>query len=958
MSSSMWRGRGALVAALVMAMVWLAALGAGSVSAAACTNLCYVNGATGNDANDGDTPATAKKTIQAAVNQVMAGGTVNVAAGAYPENVVIGKALTLSGAAPATTIIDPVTFMEITASNVTVQDLTVQTGGTHGVRIQSIGVPLANILFDTVHVKNNPERGIEISSTTITNLQVIDSLFDNNESGLRLSSSSVVDGLTIDNTTFQNHTNTSHGVGFYQANDGNNGYVKDLHVVDSTFSNNGFSGIHVEEAVDVVIEESTFSGNGHGFRLLDYYLSPGAAAGNILIQNNTFTDNKQPSVQLLSGNENGLGGAVTVNNNTFDQDTAVPAADRGVIDVAQKNGLAHAAVTISNNVIAFSGNPAAPQQNFGFHLRGGVDAITLTGNTVDSSAGANATLTGLMVFSQDSVYGGIEATAVINAHHNGLAGLHTGAAVFDDVADLYGNLPAGASVKVNRNDLSGNTAYGFRGGSPTNSDAKCNWWGHASGPAGAGPGSGSAITNFVDFNPWLVTDNLDGNCAVPGSGGTITVRKETSPNGDTTDFLFDPSWSALNFTLKDGESQASGTLTAGSYSVAELNPPAGWTLAGSGCVNGVENAPVNSITVEDGDAWVCTFNNTKKGTITVKKETTPDGNPTLFTFDPSWSANNFTLSDGGSANSGPLSAGAYSVAEINLPAYWTQQSASCVNGAANAPINAIPVADGDAWVCTFNNVLDLPGSGLLYIAPNHNNGVVGGVPYNDEDIVVNTLGTSDWAMYFDGTDVGITKNLTDFTFTPDSCMLMTFNGNQNVPGVGLVKPQDVVKFCATQTGTTTAGAFTMVFDGSDVGLAAGAEIIDALEVMPNGDLLISTKSSSNMPQNPGPPVKGKKSDLMIFHATQYGWDTIGTWEVYFDSLLISGLKKENIISLFMDPGLDKYVSFWDKYNVGGVMGDNNDIVVIHPNNTVTKFWEGTDWGYSGRVHGLHIVLGP
>jgi len=80
--------------------------------------------------------------------------------------------------------------------------------------------------------------------------------------------------------------------------------------------------------------------------------------------------------------------------------------------------------------------------------------------------------------------------------------------------------------------------------------------------------------------------------------------------------------------------------------------------------------------------------------------------------------------------------------------------------------------------------------------------------------------------------------------------------------------------------------------------------------------------------------------------------------VYFDSLLIDGLKKENIISLFMDPGLDKYVSFWDRYTVGGVMGDNNDIVVIHSNNTVTKFWEGTDWGYTGRVHGLHIVLGP
>ena len=63
-----------------------------------CTTVCYVDADTGNDANGGASPGDAKLTIQAAVTQVSAGGTVIVAAGTYTENVTITKAMALQGA--------------------------------------------------------------------------------------------------------------------------------------------------------------------------------------------------------------------------------------------------------------------------------------------------------------------------------------------------------------------------------------------------------------------------------------------------------------------------------------------------------------------------------------------------------------------------------------------------------------------------------------------------------------------------------------------------------------------------------------------------------------------------------------------------------------------------------------------------------------------------------------------
>ena len=60
-------------------------------------------------------------------------------------------------------------------------------------------------------------------------------------------------------------------------------------------------------------------------------------------------------------------------------------------------------------------------------------------------------------------------------------------------------------------------------------DARDNWWGDASGPSGAGPGSGDAVTTNVDFNPWLTSpQQFAYTCSgfyAPMNMGTVKVRK-------------------------------------------------------------------------------------------------------------------------------------------------------------------------------------------------------------------------------------------------------------------------------------------------------------------------------------------------------------------------------------------------------------------------------------------------
>lgn len=130
------------------------------------------------------------------------------------------------------------------------------------------------------------------------------------------------------------------------------------------------------------------------------------------------------------------------------------------------------------------------------------------------------------------------------------------------------------------------------------------------------------------------------------------------------------------------------------------------------------------------------------------------------------------------------------------------------------------------------------GSDDIYISSS-TSGSVGGVSFADEDIILFDTGTNTWSMYFDGSDVLPSADINAFALLSDGTILMSFDNAPSVSGVGTVDDSDIVQFTPTSLGSTTAGTFAMFFDGSDVGLTTSGEDISSIAVSPAGNLIVS-----------------------------------------------------------------------------------------------------------------------
>jgi parallel beta-helix repeat protein len=275
-----------------------------------CTTICYVNSATGNNANGGADATHAKQTIQAGVDAVNTGGTVSVASGSYGEAVTVNRSTTIQGAQQGTAgtrhigaesvVADPSgkTAFHVTASGVTIDGFTVQ-GNTN---VNQFGA------------------GIVVAPGTHAT-RIVNNIIQNNIVGVFPANNDGTKPSVIANNLFKNNTQAgaASGSDIYADQFSAGVGLSGLNISGNTFTNTAF----VEDAWALGISNTdaahfsgiTFTGNtvnNHG-RGAYLYSSAGST-----ISGNTIKGASHYAVGLFANDASNVDTSTTVTGNQID----------------------------------------------------------------------------------------------------------------------------------------------------------------------------------------------------------------------------------------------------------------------------------------------------------------------------------------------------------------------------------------------------------------------------------------------------------------------------------------------------------------------------------------------------------------------------------------------------------------------------------------------------------------
>jgi len=212
--------------------------------------------------------------------------------------------------------------------------------------------------------------------------------------------------------------------------------------------------------------------------------------------------------------------------------------------------------------------------------------------------------------------------------------------------------------------------------------------------------------------------------------GNIVIVKNSGVAAGT--FTFNQTWSSgtgattpFNITTvapgNTGQQQFDN-VAPGSYTVSETDPGTSFDLKSLQCVDGANSTNASSpatpklqtsgtVNVDPGETVVCTFSNSKKGTIVIVKDAQPN-TAAAFDFTASAPLSNFTINGSGSQSFGNITATevngtTYPVAEGTTPG-WTLDSINCSNTATITDLGTrqatISVGAGETVTCTFTNI--------------------------------------------------------------------------------------------------------------------------------------------------------------------------------------------------------------------------------------------------------------
>jgi hypothetical protein len=242
----------------------------------------------------------------------------------------------------------------------------------------------------------------------------------------------------------------------------------------------------------------------------------------------------------------------------------------------------------------------------------------------------------------------------------------------------------------------------------------------------------------------------------------------------------------------------------------------------------------------------------------------------------------------------------------------------------------------------------------LYIS-NSSNADVGSLVFNDEDIVTYDLTTGTWSMYFDGSDVGLSASSQEI-----DALHVNDDGTILLSlGAADTLPDvgAVDDFDILRFIPTSLGditAGTYEFYLNGEDVGLAGEDIDALGFDPNGDLVISLRGSYDLGT-----VKGGDEDMLIL-------DSGGSWQLYVDGSAVglNDASSEDINGTWIDANGDIFLTVRGAFSVAGLTDDSAVIFTCVPGSlspitscTFGPYWDGSLFGLVGEnINGF--FLGP
>ena len=234
---------------------------------------------------------------------------------------------------------------------------------------------------------------------------------------------------------------------------------------------------------------------------------------------------------------------------------------------------------------------------------------------------------------------------------------------------------------------------------------------------------------------------------------------------------------------------------------------------------------------------------------------------------------------------------------------------------------------------------------IIYISAT-GSGNIGGVRYEDEDILAYYPDSNTWALFFDGSLQGFTRDINAFHIADDGSIYMSFDGEVTIPDVGAVTRQDIVFYDAT------TGIFSLFFDGSAHDLTSSDENIDGLWV--SSVLPIFAVSTTGTAKVNGTSLEVRDEDVMVFDMST------GVWTMGVDN---SKVGYTGDVDALFHTGSDFYFSLNGSFSAVGA--ERQDVFILHAtalgDNTAGTFGPGFFFdasavGFSGDIDGLHVAL--